>query len=156
MDYADVIFGAADATKKSKIDWKIIVLALFIIGIIAVVVIWIMKSKETFIPMEDTKKIMARAGEIQKDIDSCYYKLDCSNIDFCQKLDGVRTTCNENKYSSGNGKITYMDLMFLRPDYVERLKNVNDRVLNFTCNFECVNGVQKPITRITANNERVA
>ena len=46
--------------------------------------------------------------------------------------------------------------MFLRPDYVERLKNVNDRVLNFTCNFECVNGVQNPIKRITANNERVA
>lgn len=99
---------------------------------------------------------MARAAEIQKDIDSCYYNLDCKNIDFCQKLDGVRTTCNENKYSTGTGKITYMDLMFLRPDYVERLKNVNDRVLNFTCNFECINGVGQPIKRITANNEGVA
>lgn len=120
-----------------------------IIGVIGIVVVALMRKKEEFAPMEDTKKIMARAAEIQKDIDSCYYSLDCKNIDFCQKLDGVRTTCNENKYSTGTGKITYMDLMFLRPDYIQRLKNVNDRVLNFTCNFECVNGVAQPIKRNT-------
>jgi len=127
-----------------------------IVVILVLVVGGINKTQESFFELEDTKKIMARAAEIQKDIDSCYYNLDCKNIDFCQKLDGVRTTCNENKYSTGTGKITYMDLMFLRPDYVERLKNVNDRVLNFTCNFECNNGVAQPIQRITANNERVA
>lgn len=113
-------------------------------------------KKEGFLPLDETKKIMARAAEIQKDIDSCYYKLDCSNINFCQALDGVRTTCNENKYSTGSGKISYMDLMFLRPDYIARLKNVNDRVLNFTCNFTCENGVEKPIERITSNPPHVA
>lgn len=132
----------------------IVILVIFVLVIGGI--IYQRKTQETFFELEDTKKIMARAAEIQKDIDSCYYTLDCNNIDYCQKLDGVRTTCNENKYTTGTGKITYMDLMFLRPDYVGRLKNVNDRVLNFTCNFECVNGIAKPIQRITANNERIA
>lgn len=140
-------------------NWKmmgVVAIGIFLVIIGAIVYSMVNKTKESFFELKDTKKIMARAAEIQKDIDSCYYNLDCKNIDFCQKLDGVRTTCNENKYSTGTGKITYMDLMFLRPDYIERLKNVNDRVLNFTCNFECVNGVAQPIQRITANNERVA
>jgi hypothetical protein len=154
MDYADVILGGAE----TKMDWKylILVIGILVVVVIGGVMVWKMSSKESFESMDKTKKIMERAAEIQKDIDSCYYSLDCNNIDFCQKLDGVRTTCNENKYSTGTGKITYMDLMFLRPDYIQRLKNVNDRVLNFTCNFECVNGVQTPIKRNTVNNERIA
>ena len=95
MDYADFILGGDDESSY----WVYIIVVIFIVVLAIGLILLSMTMKEEFLPMEDTKKIMARAGEIQKDIDSCYYKLDCSNIDFCQKLDGVRTTCNENKYS---------------------------------------------------------